>query len=69
MIVCILVLFAAYKYAGVQNGDQCFCGDTYGKYTKKPDSECNKTCRGESTQMCGGRWRNAIYSTGYLGND
>ena len=29
-----------YKYAGVQDGDKCFCGNDYGLYGVRPESEC-----------------------------
>ena len=60
-------MHTAYKYAGVQAGYACLCGDTFGKHGKKPDSECNTNCPGDNTQKCGAGWRNAVYSTGYMG--
>lgn len=53
-----------YNYAGMQVGLQCFCGDDYGLYGKRPDRECNTTCRGHQGQICGSGWRNSIYKTG-----
>ncbi|XP_052077208.1 xylosyltransferase oxt-like [Mytilus californianus] len=53
-----------YKYAGLQYSVQCFCGNQLEntKYPKRPDSECNTKCRGEPSRMCGGTWRNSIYT-------
>ncbi|CAH1776385.1 unnamed protein product, partial [Owenia fusiformis] len=48
-----------YRYAGVQNGGQCFCGTSYGK--NGSSSGCNSQCQGDSTQICGGVWANDIY--------
>lgn len=57
-----------YKYAGVQAGYACLCGDTFGKHGKERDTDCDSsTCPGDNTQKCGAGWRNAIYSTGYMG--
>ena len=34
-------------------------------YTKKPDSECNKPCKKDKKVMCGGGWRNSVYTNNY----
>jgi len=53
---------SALTYAGIQNGDQCWCGSTYGKYGQTPsDSWCNITCPGDPTKDCGGYSLNSIY--------
>jgi len=57
-------MFVGLKYAGVQNGNQCFCGNSYGRYGVKSESDCNKKCSGNADQICGGSWRNNVYSTG-----
>ncbi|OHU85142.1 MULTISPECIES: WSC domain-containing protein [Pseudoalteromonas] len=56
---------ASYKYAGLQYGSLCFCGHNYGNYSQVPDSDCNMPCTGNSTQFCGGLWRNSIYSVDF----
>lgn len=55
---------AGHAYAGVQYGYLCRCGDSYGKYNKVPDEECNALCTGDKAQKCGGFWRSAIFTTG-----
>lgn len=55
---------AGHAYAGVQYGYLCRCGNSYGKYTKVPDEECNALCSGDKAQKCGGFWRSAIFTTG-----
>jgi hypothetical protein len=50
---------AGYSYAGVQYGNQCFCGNSYGKYGSATD--CNMDCSGDSAETCGGTWANSIY--------
>jgi len=53
-----------YLYAGAQNGVQCYCGNSYGRYGRSVS--CNKTCTGDRTRqtMCGGDWSNTVMSTG-----
>ena len=58
-----------FKFAGLQYGKQCFCGDSFGKYKSKPDADCEQqTCPGDSNQYCGGLLRNAVYGTGNVYN-
>uniref|UniRef100_A0A1I8HTR8 WSC domain-containing protein n=1 Tax=Macrostomum lignano TaxID=282301 RepID=A0A1I8HTR8_9PLAT len=52
-----------YLYFGVQNSNQCFCGNSYGRYGKGADSSCNKACVGDKDQKCGGYYFNSIYRT------
>lgn len=59
-------VIAGYRYAGLQ-GEKCFCDDSYGKYGKADDKECNTPCRDKKTQSCGGIWRNSVFKTAYLG--
>ncbi|XP_071146547.1 uncharacterized protein [Mytilus edulis] len=52
------------RYLGLQNIYECFCGDSMGgsdMYTKVTDTECNHACGGNSSQICGGPWRNSVY--------
>ncbi|CAC5426527.1 unnamed protein product [Mytilus coruscus] len=52
------------KYLGLQASYECFCGDSLGDpgvYNKTNDSECNRECPGNSSQICGGSWRNSVY--------
>ena len=52
-----------YKYLGLQDSNWCLCGNDLNpsRYPKKPDHECNMQCKGNSNEICGGRWRNSIY--------
>ncbi len=54
---------SGYAYAGVQYGNQCFCGNSYGRYGKLSESSCNMTCSGDSGLVCGGTWANTLYKT------
>ena len=56
--------FLGFKFFGLQWRAHCFCGNEFGKYGKKPDEECRVACTGNADQICGGGWRNSIYTTG-----
>ncbi|CAC5425478.1 unnamed protein product [Mytilus coruscus] len=52
------------RLALTEYSSQCFCGDSLGDsvvYNKTNDSECNQECLGNSSQICGGNWRNSVY--------
>ena len=50
-----------YAYAGAQNGHQCFCGYSYGRYGELDESDCNMPCKDQPESICGGRGANSIY--------
>ncbi|CAC5362694.1 unnamed protein product [Mytilus coruscus] len=52
------------RYLGLRASHECLCGDSLGDpgvYNKTNDNECNKICGGNSSQICGGSWRNSVY--------
>jgi len=54
------------KYAGLQNGYACMCGNNYGKHNDGvalPESECDVPCPGDHDTMCGGQLANSIYTS------
>jgi hypothetical protein len=51
-----------YTVAALQFASQCFCGNSYGFYGQVSEDECNVPCMGDSSQMCGGGWRNNVYT-------
>lgn len=55
-----------FKFAGVQYGESCLCGNSYGRYG--PATNCNMKCTGDPGQNCGGYSSNAVYSTGAAGS-
>ena len=55
-----------FTYAGVQNGNECFCGNEINPSAPKPSSECNKQCTGDRSQTCGGGCRLNVYKN--IGN-
>ena len=48
-----------FTYAGVQDGNQCFCGNSYGAYGAS--RSCNTPCSANSSERCGGVWANGVY--------
>jgi len=54
-------LSKGFRYAGIQNGDQCFCGASYGKHGNEPAATCFKQCSGADRELCGGVHRNSVY--------
>lgn len=51
---------AGFKYAGVEYGDECYCGNDLFQ-PKVVDSDCYEACAGDSTQLCGSPNRINIY--------
>ncbi len=51
-----------FRYAAVQYGKFCFCGNSYGRYGKADN--CNMVCAGNPTKICGGTWANSVYEVG-----
>jgi hypothetical protein len=51
-----------FAFAGVQYGQSCLCGNSYGK-TGTAD-RCNMPCTGDASQVCGGYNANSVYATG-----
>ena len=50
-----------YKIAATQYGEQCFCGNSYGKFGRASDADCSVPCAANKSQRCGGGWRNSVY--------
>ncbi|MBI4891168.1 MAG: WSC domain-containing protein [Acidobacteria bacterium] len=48
-----------FKYAAMQAGTFCFCGNSYGRYGI---SNGCRACPGDSSQNCGGSYANAVWS-------
>ena len=60
---CKILCFVdnSYGYAGVQAGDECWCGNN-APTNPVAQSECSMSCSGDTSQKCGGPWRMNIYS-------
>lgn len=50
----------SFRYAALQNGDLCLCGNSYGAYGGS--SSCDVHCTGESSSICGGKEANTVYN-------
>ena len=61
-LVCISAC-VGYRYAGVQYGSECWCGNELPNRTYfRPKEQCKKQCPGAKSEICGGEWRMNIYS-------
>ena len=49
-----------FLYAAIQYGNECRCGNQYGKYGQVSDDQCHYRCS-NSVEQCGGNYRNSIY--------
>jgi hypothetical protein len=49
-----------FRFAGLQDGSWCFCGDSYGRYGAESES-CTTECAGDPDQVCGGSLANSIW--------
>ena len=53
---------SAYKFYGVQAGNECYCGDSSHNLLPSPDFQCDTQCQGNASQICGGSWRMKVYN-------
>jgi len=53
-----------YRYAGLQYGGQCYCGNRIHSRDRRNESDCNKVCNRQKGVKCGGSWRNSVYRVG-----
>lgn len=51
-----------FKYIGHQYGGECWMSNAFGKYGQVDDSECKMKCAREQNLICGGGWRNSVWS-------
>ncbi|KAJ7678763.1 glycosyl hydrolase catalytic core-domain-containing protein [Mycena rosella] len=56
-----------YTMAGVEFGQECWCGSSYnpvaGTVQSAADADCSSPCTGDSTQTCGGSSRIQVYQS------
>jgi hypothetical protein len=50
-----------YKYAGLEFGQECFCGNRF-TGVEKPLADCSMKCAGDALHLCGAGDRLALYS-------
>eukprot|EP01064_Diplonema_japonicum_P039206 TRINITY_DN977_c0_g5_i1.p1 TRINITY_DN977_c0_g5~~TRINITY_DN977_c0_g5_i1.p1 ORF type:complete len:2288 (+),score=451.00 TRINITY_DN977_c0_g5_i1:87-6950(+) len=60
---CMAVCFTnGFAYAGLQNGDSCYCGDDVATSMRTGLTECEVPCAGNIAENCGGATNNLVYS-------
>lgn len=59
---------ANYTYAGVEDGNECFCGEAGDNYTRHgvgTDEYCQVPCAGDRTDGCGNSEYIAVFRSEY----
>jgi len=51
-----------FKYAGLQDGAECWCGTEYGRYGAS--TACKRSCTANLQRRCGGPYANDVYRAG-----
>lgn len=51
-----------FKYAALEAGNECFCGDSLPSNKKASDASCTTPCTGNGKEVCGGGWLLSVYS-------
>ncbi|KAK4035257.1 hypothetical protein C8A01DRAFT_38277 [Parachaetomium inaequale] len=51
----------AYEFAGVQEGNQCWCGTYVGGEWARNQTDCNIPCTGDNKTFCGGKGLLSIF--------
>ena len=59
----IPLFYVGYTVAGVESGYACFCVQSIRNTVREPETDCNKTCPGDRTSICGGILRLSVYDT------
>ena len=64
MITKYVAVVQGTKYAAVQAGSWCFCGNENNRYGE--NHVCNSACTGAKNEICGGGWANQMYQIGEI---
>ena len=59
-------MFGKFRYAGVEDGTQCFCGDALPSQKADPKAKL-VACKGDAKQMCGGADIIGVYEVTCIG--
>lgn len=51
-----------YALAGLENGQECYCGNGLQNYAAVGYTGCNKPCTGNKTEICGGSSRISVWN-------
>ncbi|KAH7320609.1 WSC domain-containing protein, partial [Stachybotrys elegans] len=55
-------LCTGYRFFGVENGSECYCGDNIDPARLAADqTTCSIPCTGQANFVCGGGWRLSVY--------
>ncbi|KAL8696378.1 MAG: hypothetical protein Q9224_002825 [Gallowayella concinna] len=57
---------SGYTYFGVEYGSECYCGNQFSNPTApapKGETECNRKCSGDATQVCGAGGRMNLFKS------
>uniref|UniRef100_A0A1I8GM60 WSC domain-containing protein n=1 Tax=Macrostomum lignano TaxID=282301 RepID=A0A1I8GM60_9PLAT len=57
-----------FRFAALQAIRWCYCGNSYGSLGAAPYWECGHVCSGNSSQNCGGEFRNRVLRLSYTGS-
>lgn len=50
-----------YIYFGLENGGECFCGESLEGGQVAPEKDCSKVCEGDASELCGAADRLSLY--------
>ena len=64
--LCVLFSLLGFRYAGLQYGRECWCGNAFGKHGTE-GAKCNQPCPAVPEETCGGYLSSDVYSTGIQG--
>jgi len=53
-----------FSYAGVEYGNQCFCGNTAA--LNPTTTGCTMACTGNSTEICGGSYKINVFHNAHI---
>lgn len=59
---------SGYTYAGLEYGDECYCGDSLPDSITYSTTGCTMACAGDASQTCGGDWTIDLYELASTGN-
>ena len=59
---CCVKGYGAGALAGVENGTECYCDDSFGPYTPPKSTSCVLPCSGNRSMTCGGKGAIEVYT-------